>query len=140
MKRAHGFTLIELMVTLAIVAIVATVAVPAWSDFVRANRLAATTNEFVTAVNYTRSEAVRRNTDVSLCPSTDQTSCVGNSTDWSVGWIAFVGDDPSSPGTVLRSWAGVDGTLDASGDQVIFEGEGTAAAAVTFDLQFDDCT
>lgn len=62
MKRAAGFTFIELLVTAALV----TVAVPAWSDCIRRNEAAAEINELITSLNYVRSEAVRRNTEVSL--------------------------------------------------------------------------
>ena len=64
MKRGSGFTLIELMVTIAVVAVLATVALPGFRVFVQENRVTTQTNEVVTMLNFARSEAARRGTDI----------------------------------------------------------------------------
>ena len=89
MKRSRGFTLIELMITLVLAAIILTLAVPGFQDIIRNNRAATQANELVTALGLARSEAVKRGARVSLCPSTDQASCTGGA-DWSNGWIVFL--------------------------------------------------
>ena len=69
-----GFTMVELMVTLAIAAIVTAFAIPALRDFVLNNRSAAFLNEFVVAANSARAEAVKRGAPVTLCSSSNPTA------------------------------------------------------------------
>lgn len=88
----RGFTLIELLVTLSIAAILLTVAVPNFIAFVQNNRMASQANDFVTMLNYARSEAVKRNQRVTVCSSTSGSSCSG-STNWDGGLIVFVDND-----------------------------------------------
>ncbi|GAB2621559.1 GspH/FimT family pseudopilin [Lysobacter erysipheiresistens] len=101
--RWRGFTLVELMITVAVLAIVVTLAAPSFSDLINRNRLTAAANEVVGALQTARMEAVRRNTRVVLCPSTDGTSCSG--ADWQ-RLIAF-------------SDADGDVTVDADDDEII---------------------
>ena len=100
-----GFTLIELMVTVAIVAVLVSLAAPSYHRLVIDSRMTSQANDFLTALHFTRSEAVKRNTTVTLCKSADGTACTTSGT-WAQGWIIFVDDD----GTV--------GTVDA-GDLVL---------------------
>ena len=92
MKQQRGFTLIELMVTISLVAVLITLGVPGMQQMMRSNARASSSNELISTINQARSEAVKRNTEVSLCPSTNGTSCTGG-TAWAGGWIAFVDDD-----------------------------------------------
>ncbi len=94
MKREHGFTLIELMVTLAIAAILLMVGVPSMRDLILNNRLTAATNTFRSSLNIVRSEAIKQGRDATLCVSSDSATCTGE-TDWSLGWIAWVDRDNS---------------------------------------------
>lgn len=114
MKRQTGFTLVELMVTLAIAAIVLTIGIPAFQEAIRSNRLATITNDFVSTLMLARSEAVKRSTKVSVCKSTNGTSCSTAASGYETGWIVFV--DVSNTGANK-------GTIDGN-DQVIrvFEG------------------
>ena len=66
MKVCRGFTLVELMVTIAVVAILATVAVPGFRDLIRNNRVTAQTNEIVSALNFGRTEAIKRGRSVTV--------------------------------------------------------------------------
>lgn len=63
-----GFTIIELMVTIAIAGILLTIALPNLRNFIVSNRLSTDVNGFVGLVNYARSEAIVRNQDVVICP------------------------------------------------------------------------
>ncbi len=80
-----GFTLIELLMTVVIASIVLMLAVPSFTDTIRNNRLTAQSNDLVTAINLARAEAVKRRADVTVCPSTNQSTCAA--TAWQNGWI-----------------------------------------------------
>lgn len=104
-----GFTLIELMVTIAVLAIVVTIAAPSFTTMINNNRSVALGEELAIALNYARSEAVKRGSRVSICASSDGASCTAANT-WTQGWIVFTdsatSDSAASPtvGTVLRRW------------------------------------
>lgn len=91
-RFAGGFTLIELLVTLTVLAVVLAIAIPSLQDFLRRNRLAAETNNLVSALAYARSEAVKLGQPVSVCgvsnPEATPPVCADDS--WSSGWIVFV--------------------------------------------------
>lgn len=83
-----GFTLIEMVVTIAILAILLTIAIPSFRALIINNRITAQANDFVSDVTYARAEAVRRNMRVSVCKSNDGATCTAGF-DWSGGWIVF---------------------------------------------------
>ncbi len=84
-----GFTLIELIVTLAVFAIILLIAVPSYRDLILNNRGASQINDLVASLSYARSEAIKRGVSVSACSSNDGGTCNGGS-DWSQGWIIGV--------------------------------------------------
>lgn len=98
-SRKRGFTLVELVTTLAVAGILISLAVPSFSEVIRNNRLVTQTNDFVTAVNLARSEAIRRSSRVTVCKSSDQVSCAGAG-DWDQGWIVF--NDVNGDGVVTN--------------------------------------
>jgi len=94
MKKHSGFTLIELMITLIIVSILLTVGIPSLKSFMQGNQLVASTNELISAFHVARSEAIKLNTNVTICESSNGTSCSTAGTDkWEDGWIVFVDGD-----------------------------------------------
>jgi type IV fimbrial biogenesis protein FimT len=97
MRRQSGFTLLELMVVLAIAAIIFGMAVPSFMQLSIRNRIVGYTNDFIGTVNFARSEAIRRAVPVSICPTNDGATCGGS---WSTGWIVFANADGDSPAEV----------------------------------------
>lgn len=86
--RQKGFTLVELIVTVSLAAIVLMFAVPSFSELISNTRLTTLTNDLVTHIHLARSEAVKRRMAITLCSSDDGATCSGN-TDWGAGWILF---------------------------------------------------
>lgn len=86
-KYQVGFTIIELMVTLVVLAIVVAVAIPGFNTLIQNNRSVALAEEFITALNFARAEAIKRGGRVAICASDTGTSCEG---DWTDGWIVIV--------------------------------------------------
>jgi len=91
MNKQWGFTLVELLITMAIVVIVLTVGVPSFQQMIRNNKIIAQTNDFLGAYNFARSEAIKRGQRVVMCPSNNGTNCVN--VNWDQGWIVFVDAD-----------------------------------------------
>src|SRR5574343_378776 len=109
-RPARGFTLIELMITVAILAILASLAAPSFRDTIIRTRLSGYNSDLITAINFARSESIKRGVTVTLCRSTDGGSCAASG-GWEQGWIAFVDNnadgvvDTTAPAdTVLRVW------------------------------------
>jgi len=78
-------TLIELMVTIAILAILLGLAVPSFNDAMLSTKLSSTANNLIASTHLARSEAIKRNGQVSLCVSTDGATCTAGN--WEQGWI-----------------------------------------------------
>ncbi|VAW53474.1 Type IV fimbrial biogenesis protein FimT [hydrothermal vent metagenome] len=101
--------MIELMITLAIVAILLTVGVPSLKTFMQGNQLIASTNELVSALHIARSEAIKLNTRVSICESNDGATC-GTTGNWENGWIVFVDGNGASPGDLVNTGSSCSGS------------------------------
>ena len=89
MRGQQGFTLFELIITLAIAAIVIGLAAPSFSSMIQDNRLSGQSVDFLASLNFARSEAIKRRTPVTLCKSANGSACA-NAGDWGQGWIIFV--------------------------------------------------
>jgi len=100
---SRGFTLVELMITISIASILLAVAVPGYQSLMKGSHLATQANQFMTALHYARSEAVKRGMRVTICKSADGATCNGDN--WQDGWLIF-------------SDAGTAGSVD-SGDEIL---------------------
>lgn len=85
---AQGFTLVELAIALGVLAILVTIAIPAYTAMLTVHRLAAQANDLLTALHLARSEAIKRNTRVVVCKSAGGADCAGAG-GWEQGWIVF---------------------------------------------------
>ena len=103
MRTQQGFTLIECMVTIAILAIVISIAAPSFTRVLQNNRAAVLTNELLGSLQIARSEALKRRTNVLLCRSNTTSDSCENGTDWSSGWRLMLGN------TILRTWEPISG-------------------------------
>ena len=96
-RKKSGLTLIELLITVAVLAVVLALGIPSMREVVVRNRLVGINNDLMTALTLARSEAIRRATWVSVCRSADGANCGGT---WSDGWIVFVNADNDGPAVV----------------------------------------
>jgi type IV fimbrial biogenesis protein FimT len=91
-RRTHGFSLIELMVVIAIAAIISGLAAPSFSRMLNSNRIQTAASALQGDLSYARTEAVKRGSWVAMCPSSNATSnsptCDSTNT-WQNGWITF---------------------------------------------------
>lgn len=118
-SRSQGFTLMELMVTLAIAAVIIGIGVPSYREFTRNSRMITVANDILGGVTTARTEAIKRQMPkggVSVCPSDDpeddEPTCLPDNTRSFNGWIAFLdadGDcDRGEDEEVIRVGARVD--------------------------------
>jgi type IV fimbrial biogenesis protein FimT len=93
MQNNRGFTLVEMMVTLAVLGIILGIAAPSMQSFIRNTRLASGSEELLMSLMMAQSEAIKRGSSVTVCntanPTADSPSC-SNSSDWRSGWLVFV--------------------------------------------------
>lgn len=87
--QARGFTLLELMVTLAVASILAVIALPSFRDLLRKNQVSSANNALLADLSYARSEAITRGNIVSICPSADGSSCTASGQAYESGWLVY---------------------------------------------------
>lgn len=98
-NKTAGFTLIELLITLVILAIVLGYAMPKFRTLLDNGRTVALSEEFSSAINFARIEAIKRGKPVSLCKSTNASSCDAAGNDWNVGYLVYVEGQASEVAT-----------------------------------------
>lgn len=141
----QGFSIIELMVGIAVLGVLLGVGVPTFIEITNSNRITTQTNELVSALNYARSEAVKRGDPVSVCSSTNGATCSA-SNNWSNGWIVFT-DATGAVGTLdaadalLQTWPATGGlSLTTSGPSIRYRASGMVATARNFTLIKTGCS
>lgn len=123
MKRQAGFNLMELAVTLALAGLILGIGAPNFFEFRRNNLLTGVANDFLGGILSARSEAMKRQTPVSLCPSDNPTDPDPDCTEGAAtGWITFVDADSDcerdAGEDVLRAQGDVDESLEGDADGV----------------------
>lgn len=128
-RREAGFTLIELMVSIAVLAIIVTIAVPSFRDTINSNRLTGAVNEGAALLQTAKNEAIRRNRAAVVCPvanpdtATGAASCSGTNPR---GLIAYIG---GGGGVVGRASVPSNVTMQLSGNvgtAIVFRPDGFA--------------
>jgi type IV fimbrial biogenesis protein FimT len=129
-----GFTLIELLVTTVVAAILLTIAVPAFQNFLRNDRQWTVANSLVMSLNAARSEAIKQDTAVSVCPTTNGSSC-STTAAWAQGWIVLSSAASATPVLTLPALNPGTTLIEASGlTAVTFLSTGMVTQAAAFTL------
>ena len=127
-----GFSLIELVITLAVVAIMSSLALTFSGAFLQDNRLSTANNDLVGSINLARSVAVSRGQRASICASSNGTSCTG--TEWELGWIVFSDNgeaakiDGNDQIIKVAGKSGVDISISAGANFITFKPQGSTSS------------
>ncbi len=139
-RRMRGVTLIELMITVAILAVIVGLAAPTFDSIRLSSKLRSYRNELVAGALLARSEAIKRNSVVKLCVMNSDGDDCQNSTDWENGWLIFHDandDDTLDVGETLIAVHPVATTgykLDGSAAVLAFAGDGVGATTFTMNV------
>ncbi len=137
MRRQTGFTITELLVVSAIVAILLSIGIPQYRYVTNSYRMSSEVNNLLGDLMYARGEAIKEGNGVTVCASSDGATCSGLPS-WQNGWLVFsnAGNAANPPaGTILRVQAKFTGTtpdtfVAGSGVSAItYNREGFATAA-----------
>jgi len=88
-----GFTLLELMVVIAIMGVLMAVGIPSFKSMLTTNEMADTTNELVLSLRKARAEAISSGRNTIVCSSIDGSTCSGAAGNWNRGWLVMVDRD-----------------------------------------------
>ncbi len=133
-RRASGFTLVELAITVVVLAVLVGMSIPLFTGLINSNRLTGNANELVAAIQIARSESIRRNARTTICQSADQLTCTSAAV-WR-GWIMF--SDIDNDGVVDANEIVRTGVIEApiqvlasrniaiNNDRIVFRADGLA--------------
>jgi type IV fimbrial biogenesis protein FimT len=93
--QSLAFTLVELLIAIAILVVLIGIAIPAYNDMTLGSKLRSQANDLAAGIVLARSEAIKRNQTVSLCASDDEATCSGS---WVDGWVVL-----ASGGALIKS-------------------------------------
>lgn len=131
-----GFTLVELMVALVVLAIVLGIAVPSFGNILQDSRTSTLASELQGALQLARSEAVKRRQRVVVCRRKPDESACQNGTDWAGGWLV-----QQTGGDVIKVWDSVQGlAIVGPNAGVSFRSNGMASSASDFSLTPSGCS
>lgn len=121
-----GFSVIELMVVVAVIAILAALAAPSFEAVSLSSKLSSEASRLVASSALARGEAIKRNAVVTMCASSNGTSCSGR---WEQGWIVLHGSIPTIIAKEQASPSGI--KIDGSVTTIVFQPTGVGATAAT---------
>jgi type IV fimbrial biogenesis protein FimT len=142
--RTRGFTLLELMFTLALAGVLLGVGIPSFRTMIANNRLTTETNQFVTAINFARSEAITRNSAVTFCRAAAETDdeCETDDEPWNAWIVLNAAGDVLRNGKVTRYGDAIFVTSDLTDQTITFSSDGMArtGGALVANKTFRVCT
>lgn len=132
-----GFTLMELLVALAVAAILVTIAIPSYRSLVQRNTMTAAVNDLVGDLNFARNQAVTRGQRVYICKSSGNATCADTG-DWSQGWLVYApdpGTDTPTADNLLRVSPPIESQISIEGNNNIvskafFDANGFAMGSI----------
>tara|TARA_R110002049_G_scaffold252264_1_gene427132 strand:+ start:267129 stop:267677 length:549 start_codon:yes stop_codon:yes gene_type:complete len=127
-KYVPGFTVIELMLTIAVAGVILSLGVPSFIGLVERNQLTSGINEFISSMSLARSEAIKRNQRVSICPSSNGETCAGNQ--YENGWIIYV--DRNSNGSRQTGSEELIWVSDALPERMTLRGDGCCGNSIPY--------
>lgn len=137
MLKQRGLTLVELMITIAIAAILITIGGPGISSILQQNRIVADINDLSAIARIARFTAVDQSTPVTLCPTSDYTTCT---TDWSKSKMAFIDDNSNGKHESAEMMLGTtekinsNNTLSGISGTLTFQADGSISSAATIKI------
>lgn len=132
MKKEIGFTLIELIITVSILSIMLSIAAPAFQNIIMSSQLASSANTMLGALQYTRSEAIKNNSEIHLCPSDNNTECSGKA-NWEKNWIAI-----NNEKSILKIWSNTE-HITSNTPKISYRANGISKTEATFTTSTENC-
>ncbi len=123
MNRNHAFTLIELIITIAIIGILVALAAPSFFNLIKDSQRASAVNDLLADMTFAKSEAAQRGRTIGVCSNVSGDTC-GTTAQWGSGWLVFEDTDANGARNgaepVLRRAQGRTATLDISANKAAF--------------------
>ncbi len=113
--RSRGFTLLELMITIVVAAILVAIALPSFRDLIHRNQVSSASNALLASLSYARTEAITRGQIVSMCPGSKASGCTSGSTIYDTGWIVYT--YPAGAASANKAYVAATSTLLRATDQ-----------------------
>ncbi|MCK5725300.1 MAG: GspH/FimT family pseudopilin [Thiotrichaceae bacterium] len=126
----QGYTLVEVLIVLAITSLLTYIASPTFSSMLNSNRMSTRSNELLAVLNFTRSSAVTHGDSVTLCKKNSTSTNCDNNAEWEDGWIVFYDKNDNgnidSGETILNVYQGMNKTISLSytHNRLVYNNEG----------------